>query len=699
MLRRMRLRTKLAMLVALAVLATLVVAVPGLVDQRREAARAATEARDVATAGRTASFLAAIQREATLTRWFLATGDRAAQQDLAAVRPFTDRAALELVTNAGPDSAADSITALRSGWQELRRRRPEIDRRTIDDDGVREQFAALTVRSDEIIGQVASQSGGAARGDLQRLRRRTMRQTTNARAQAAVVAALGRGTLTDEAADALGTARQARTTEAGSRAAGPVVRRLGDLELLVLRGGHQAVPPREWIAASTRIFDDDVTAVEAASSSAQRHARRDARRADRDIQNRLVLSLGIALAVLGTGMLLARAIRLPLRELARSARARAERHRADAPEQDRLADPQPLDVRTRDEVGAVARAVRDLDWQALDRARAAPDDRDLAGSVDLARRNQPLIDRQRAVLNRLLETEPSPTRHAGLADADLIARQMHRNTDSVLVLAGSGNASVAPSARPIGQVVRDAVADVGRFVAVDVVGLPSDTEVTKESAITIEHLLAELIDIAGCGAPAGTRVVVTATASTDGLVLTVTDAREALDDAQLALANATLEHPPAVGEDHQAPDGLVVVARLATRINATVALQRSGPVGSAAVITLPPAVLQTTPTTPLPTPSPAPRPRPETSTVPAAAPVATVATDDRAASVLDPHGPPPGRPVRFSPVPPPRETDLLPGLRRHRRRPSRRPSAPPATEAATAPREVSFAPVPTPEPR
>lgn len=90
MARRLKLRTKLALLIATALVATLVAAAPGLVDRLHRYQHADDSLPRSEMVGALGTFLARAERESTLSAWFLASGDPEVQRVLATARPVTD---------------------------------------------------------------------------------------------------------------------------------------------------------------------------------------------------------------------------------------------------------------------------------------------------------------------------------------------------------------------------------------------------------------------------------------------------------------------------------------------------------------------------------------------------------------------------------------------------------------------------------
>src|SRR6202044_1183120 len=98
----------------------------------------------------------------------------------------------------------------------------------------------------------------------------------------------------------------------------------------------------------------------------------------------------------------------------------------------------PVDVRSTDEIGQVARAVDRVQQEAL---RLAGQEALLRGSrsavfASYLRRSSSLLDAMLRQIDGLELAEDDPQRLAAIFEIDQLATRMRRNTDSSLVLAG-----------------------------------------------------------------------------------------------------------------------------------------------------------------------------------------------------------------------------------------------------------------------
>jgi signal transduction histidine kinase len=326
-----------------------------------------------------------------------------------------------------------------------------------------------------------------------------------------------------------------------------------------------------------------------------------------DARTQLELAAGgtallLALVLALTGSLI-QSVTRPLRALTRAARNVAERRlpqlvdtvRAGgnlAPDQlERLA---PINVESHDEIGDLAEAFGNVQRVAVTVAeeQAALLRKGIGDLyVNLARRNQSLLDRQLALLDDLERDTGDPDELATLFELDHLSTRMRRNAESLLVLSGSEQPRQWRTAIPIIDVVRAAAAEIADFARVRYAGFQGDLAVGGHAVSDVTHLLAELLENATAFSPPATPVLVSAAPSDHRYVITVTDEGIGVDDERLARLNALLSRPPAPGLALSRTLGLHVVAYLAARHGIYVQLRRAPTVGIVAVVALPASIL------------------------------------------------------------------------------------------------------------
>ncbi|WP_028929640.1 sensor histidine kinase [Pseudonocardia asaccharolytica] len=287
--------------------------------------------------------------------------------------------------------------------------------------------------------------------------------------------------------------------------------------------------------------------------------------------NSVILMLGLLLAF-AIMVLIARNMIRSLRVLRNTALDVAERRLPQAVESMRAGeaptvdvDPVPLD--SRDEVGQVARAFDEVHGQAV---RLAADQAALQANVNamfvnLSRRSQALVERQLQLIEQLESNEQDPDQLSDLFRLDHLATRMRRNSENLLVLAGTdlSKRNVAPV--PVIDVLRAAVSEIEQYQRI-VVQPPPTITIVGRAASDLVHLLAELLDNAANFSPPDSQVVMSTTRTGDGSVLIeIADRGVGMTGPELGDANLRLSGPSEVDVSASRRMGLFVVGRLASR--------------------------------------------------------------------------------------------------------------------------------------
>jgi signal transduction histidine kinase len=418
-----------------------------------------------------------------------------------------------------------------------------------------------------------------------------------------------------------------------------------------------------------------------------------AERQSKTREDTIIVALGTAAAVLVALLLayaLVRAVNRPLRALTRAARDMSERRlprlvdtlrRGGELTPDQLEELTPIRVDSEDEIGELAKAFSTIQDVTV---AVAQEQSELLRKgigdlyVNLARRNQSLLDRQILMLDEMEGRVDDPRELASLFELDHLATRMRRNAESLLVLSGAEQPRQWGSAIPVIDVVRAAAAEIADFARVTYFGFEDDIAVAGNAVGDVTHLIAELLENATAFSPPMTPVVVAGRRVERRFVITVTDEGIGMEEERVAAANALLARPPALGLALSRTLGLYVVAHLSARYGIRVQLRRAPGAGVTAVIALPATVLArpdaptadrvpTNPRAAAPTKSatgpdaprtraPAPEPVPATtaSTPRAAAPAADAAPPIawRGARPVPP-APAPTGPAPAAPAPPP----------------------------------------------
>lgn len=221
-------------------------------------------------------------------------------------------------------------------------------------------------------------------------------------------------------------------------------------------------------------------------------------------------------------------------------------------------------------------------------------------SVSLSLRTLGLVERQLAVIEELESKEQDPDRLATLFKLDHLATVMRRHNENLLVLAGQehGHGQGLPVA--LVDVMRAAVSEIERYERVDLAALPSYTQVAGHAADDISHVLAELLENATTFSPPDVKVKVSGWTLDNGdVVLSVVDEGIGVTEDRLEALNARLSTPEAYDEEpeeeHGLGLGLYVAGRLAARHGVTAELRGARHGGTEALVVVPAALLPATP--------------------------------------------------------------------------------------------------------
>jgi signal transduction histidine kinase len=339
----------------------------------------------------------------------------------------------------------------------------------------------------------------------------------------------------------------------------------------------------------------------------------------------ILAALVVALLLM---LVVARSLLKPLRVLRRDALEVAN-HRLPTTVQRILADPDPLaasknavkpvPVFTTEEVGQVARSFDAVQLEAVRMATEQAILRDNINSifVNLSRRSQTLVERQLGLIDQLEHDEQDPDQLANLFELDHLATRMRRNSESLLVLSGSGLTRTLNQPVLVSEVVGAALSEVEQYARIDV-GPAPEVLVQGRAVSDLVHLIAELLDNATYFSEREKKVRVrTAVARGHDLIIKITDSGVGMSEAEIKAANERLADPPDLDVSVTRRMGLYVVARLAKKHNIAVLLWTNEDIegGLVARITVPAELItfgqaattvtqppfQTGPQTPLPT--------------------------------------------------------------------------------------------------
>lgn len=252
-----------------------------------------------------------------------------------------------------------------------------------------------------------------------------------------------------------------------------------------------------------------------------------------------------------------------------------------------------IPVETQDEVGRLAEAFNGVNAATIEIAR---EQAALRGSisemfVNVARRDQVLLNRQLASIDEMERTEDDPNRLTRLFALDHLATRMRRNSESLLVLAGIDTGRRLRRAMPLSDVVRTASSEIELYERIDL-ELIVDPAMLGHQALTAAHLFAELLENATVFSDPGSRVVIRTGRTVDGFTVEVIDSGIGMTPEELAEANARVQSSAASEILGAQRLGLFVVGRIARRIGAQVAIASEEGRGTVATVLLPSSLFE-----------------------------------------------------------------------------------------------------------
>ncbi len=315
-------------------------------------------------------------------------------------------------------------------------------------------------------------------------------------------------------------------------------------------------------------------------------------------QIRAIVTIGVAALVIVVsivmGVLVARSIATPLRRLTRAAQTVRDQlplvvEQVAVPGRGPTLAIPPLPVESSDELGELAAAFNDVNSTTLGVAREQAALRASIAEmfVNVARRDQVLLNRQLTFLDELERSEDDPTTMSNLFRLDHLATRMRRNAESLLVLAGIDSGRRVRRPMPMSDIARTAASEIELFdrVRLDV---PVDPLMLGHNALTTAHLIAELLENATKFSEPHTPVEVSTEHDGQYVRVVIRDHGPGMSPAELTDAMRRVSSRAAADIIGSARLGLYVVGRLAEGLEATVrfGVGQDG-TGTEAVVELP----------------------------------------------------------------------------------------------------------------
>ena len=353
----------------------------------------------------------------------------------------------------------------------------------------------------------------------------------------------------------------------------------------------ETIDPAEWdLRAQSEVeaLEDALTGLQAAADT----------RADSVANNAVrtaTLTIGGALAAvvlsLITAFAVARQIINPLRRLTEAAgQVRDELphlvQQVAIPGQGPDLKLTQIPVRSRDEVGRLAAAFNEVNATTIEVAQEQAALRASIAEmfVNVARRDQVLLNRQLSFIDALERSEEDPKTLADLFRLDHLATRMRRNAESLLVLAGIDTGRRLRETLPTSDVIRTASSEIEHYERIHL-DMPVDPMMLGHTALPTAHMLAELLENATGFSEPGSPVHVSISVDSTHVVISILDQGIGMTDGELVDANTRIRTTSAGDLLGSQRLGLYVVGHIATRLGAVVELSR-GPEGTGTLATV-----------------------------------------------------------------------------------------------------------------
>ncbi|GAA3204250.1 hypothetical protein GCM10010468_18700 [Actinocorallia longicatena] len=375
----------------------------------------------------------------------------------------------------------------------------------------------------------------------------------------------------------------------------PAYDRYARAEQRIADGSGDAASIGEFRAAAAAVSPLWLVQGNRVSTGADRDAAATAR--NNELRVYLLGGVGFLLVMLSVALVVrfARGITRELRALRGAARELARNRLPDVVLRLRRGDtvdvaaeaPRLPGGRTR-EIQEVGESFADVQRTAVDLAVAESRLRGAINQVfvNLSWRNQGLLMRQLKLLDSMERRVQSPEELEELFRLDHLTTRMRRHAEGLVILTGAPTVRVWDRPVAAEDIVRAALAEIEDYERVEL-SVTAPVAVAAEAVGDVIHLLAELVENAAMFSPPTTAVEVKLDAVANGLVIEVIDRGIGVPDEQMAAINRRLETPPDFDLADTDRLGLFVVARLASRHDIRVRLQRSSYGGTVAVVLVP----------------------------------------------------------------------------------------------------------------
>ncbi len=245
-----------------------------------------------------------------------------------------------------------------------------------------------------------------------------------------------------------------------------------------------------------------------------------------------------------------------------------------------------IPVDSKDEIGRLAAAFNEMNATTIEVAQEQAALRASIAEmfVNVARRDQVLLNRQLSFIDALERSEEDPKVLADLFRLDHLATRMRRNAESLLVLAGIDTGRRLREVLATSDVIRTASSEIEHYERIQL-DLPVDPLMLGHTALPAAHMMAEILENSTVFSDPGTPVHVSTGIDETSVIVTIHDQGLGMSPDELVAANLKTQATSAGDVLGSQRLGLYVVGRIATRLGATVQIAR-GPDDKGTLVTV-----------------------------------------------------------------------------------------------------------------
>ncbi|MDR1441788.1 MAG: hypothetical protein LBJ02_05275, partial [Bifidobacteriaceae bacterium] len=214
-----------------------------------------------------------------------------------------------------------------------------------------------------------------------------------------------------------------------------------------------------------------------------------------------------------------------------------------------------------------------------------------------ARREISLVGRALKILDELEQSETDPDKLFSLFALDNLMARMRRGSETQMILVGREPERSVREPLSASDVIRTALSQIEHYERIRI-SLDWDPMIRAYAVVPAAHMIAELLENATRFSPEGTAVEVGSSNHSGDVVLTISDAGVGMSAQELAAANRMMQAGGNPDDLSHGRLGVAVVARLATRLGASVSFapgQSSDGTGTTAIVRIPSSLIDDRP--------------------------------------------------------------------------------------------------------